>query len=436
MITSFARRCRPTVLSISLICSLLLTSSAFSEDPRGRLADGRAFRTDSEGNKLVDYIAELELNIDALNRRALGLEDQLNEKQAVIDRLSTRDGAGSAVQERSVSDTSATTVAVPCPVVNCPSRDCSSEIRSAEASWRSSQDTVNDQLAGQRQECVEEVSRLQASLSSLRGDLRTKEAQLRDYQAGMARAASDSQRAGDALSLKNAELASLRGELAASDREGISLQSEIDERRAGVDKLRMQLSSLDGEIQKLQTRLDDSKVRRVALEVQNAAYDKIIAENEREMGLRAAKAQEHTSVSSSVMAALPSESYRDAPAPSAPAALLRSRSEESPRASLGLSRMHALDSLRGSLATGVNQIQSLLVARDKLYQEYVTTPHVVNFRPSAAVSSRGTSLSTIRARIQSAETGRELSLLTRDVSEIRSRIEGDIALMKRVRKLS
>lgn len=48
-----------------------------SAQDRGRLPDGRAFRTDAEGTQLVDYIAELELSVEALNRRVQGLEGEV-----------------------------------------------------------------------------------------------------------------------------------------------------------------------------------------------------------------------------------------------------------------------------------------------------------------------------------------------------------------------
>lgn len=50
------------------------------EQSRGRLPDGRAFRTDVEGNQLVDYIAELEVTVEDQNRRIQGLELEVEGK--------------------------------------------------------------------------------------------------------------------------------------------------------------------------------------------------------------------------------------------------------------------------------------------------------------------------------------------------------------------
>ncbi len=70
----------------SIIC---LVNLGFAEEPdRGRLADGRAFRKDAEGNQLVDYIAELELSVEALNRTVSSLEDDISERDRAIAGLS------------------------------------------------------------------------------------------------------------------------------------------------------------------------------------------------------------------------------------------------------------------------------------------------------------------------------------------------------------
>lgn len=77
------KRCKKVVVSAvySIFVCCVFIFSAFAEDEplRGRLPDGRAFRTDSQGVQIVDYIAELELSIEALNRRVQGLEDELQE---------------------------------------------------------------------------------------------------------------------------------------------------------------------------------------------------------------------------------------------------------------------------------------------------------------------------------------------------------------------
>src|SRR5689334_17604677 len=87
-------------------CGALFATDLFAEDQhRGRLADGRAFRTDDQGNQLVDYIAELEVNIESLERQVRGLEDENRSKQAAIARLQKGDKAEGTLTERSILPT-------------------------------------------------------------------------------------------------------------------------------------------------------------------------------------------------------------------------------------------------------------------------------------------------------------------------------------------
>jgi len=88
-------------LTLVILLSIAFLPFAFTEEPeRGRLPDGRAFRTDASGNQLVDYVAELELSVEALTRRVQGLEDELREKNTAIERLQRGESAGGKLEER------------------------------------------------------------------------------------------------------------------------------------------------------------------------------------------------------------------------------------------------------------------------------------------------------------------------------------------------
>lgn len=95
------------ILTIILVALLFLPfisiENLLAQDPqRGRLADGRAFRTDLQGNQLVDYIAELEVNIEALERQVKGLEDENRDKQNVIIRLQRGEKAEGELLEKEI----------------------------------------------------------------------------------------------------------------------------------------------------------------------------------------------------------------------------------------------------------------------------------------------------------------------------------------------
>lgn len=81
-----------SVVTVFLYC-LVSMASVHADDygavgpERGRLPDGRAFRTDADGAQLVDYIAELEINILELNRKILSLEDENVTIKANLERV-------------------------------------------------------------------------------------------------------------------------------------------------------------------------------------------------------------------------------------------------------------------------------------------------------------------------------------------------------------
>lgn len=74
-------------ITLSLILFLLAfmpTALLAESGERGRLADGRAFRTDSTGIQLVDHVAELELTIESLTRRLEAAENEIKHKESLL----------------------------------------------------------------------------------------------------------------------------------------------------------------------------------------------------------------------------------------------------------------------------------------------------------------------------------------------------------------
>lgn len=91
---------------ITLVLSLLIAQPTFAapeaKTDRGRLADGSAYRTSSDGFRITDRMAELEVTIDELKRQLLALENELEQKNQTILRLSKNGPAQAAVDEVSL----------------------------------------------------------------------------------------------------------------------------------------------------------------------------------------------------------------------------------------------------------------------------------------------------------------------------------------------
>ena len=84
-----------------ILAFIIFSTDAFPQNQKvGRLPDGRAFRTANDGTQLVDYIAELELEVESLKRQVQGLEDESKNKQEKIDRLEKGQPAEASLKEK------------------------------------------------------------------------------------------------------------------------------------------------------------------------------------------------------------------------------------------------------------------------------------------------------------------------------------------------
>jgi hypothetical protein len=72
------------IYTLTLLILTLPHLASAEEADRGRLPDGRAFRTDSTGIQLVDHVAELELTIESLNRRLQAAENEVKHKDNLL----------------------------------------------------------------------------------------------------------------------------------------------------------------------------------------------------------------------------------------------------------------------------------------------------------------------------------------------------------------
>ncbi len=162
---------------LCLCSSLLCCQLVIAEEPaRGRLPDGRAFRTDSDGTQLVDYIAELEVNIESLNRQVLSLQDEVHDKEQQIQRLSKGlsqklevkeknlvNGQGEAASSASVRDEWA-----------CPKMDCGQVLEHSKAELEG----VREDLEVEKRLSAKRAEEHNTTLSQLKSVLEQKDSQL------------------------------------------------------------------------------------------------------------------------------------------------------------------------------------------------------------------------------------------------------------------
>ena len=159
----------PHILVAALLFS---TVAAFADDDHGRLQDGRAFRKDAEGNKMVDYIAELELEVDSLRRQVQGLE---GERDSVELKLASKSPEGCQIplKEKNLvgGDKGSMTTNYPkCEEKICPtvSKDCSAEVTTAAEACTGKTQALQVQYTESINSKDEQIAKLTTALHDAR----------------------------------------------------------------------------------------------------------------------------------------------------------------------------------------------------------------------------------------------------------------------------
>ena len=387
------------------------TPSAYADDqtdqtdetPRGRLSDGRAFRTDQEGNQLVDYIAELEVNLDTAQRQVVALQDQIGDKQRRIDRLEVGKPADSVVNEKDLSVGSS-------PVKQSITTTGFSAENLKEACAPIVEKAVAqrvEQANSQTRECQDSVARIaesaKLSAANQKGESNKVESLEREL---MAREAMLQQLQSDTS--KESTIA--------------SLQSEILEKNRKLGEQQDQLAMLRESSEK-SSRSDAASVNELeSVRKELAARDALLSTQQNEIATLKSQTTSLRSVrQESTSPAITTSTVISQPAVSTSSAT-----------TLNASRDRAFDTMRGRNTTELTKLRNLIASRDQLYASYKSKPHPVQFSPSAAQTQNGETLSSIETKLANARSMREFSNITRDIQEIQAKIGDDIGLMKRM----
>lgn len=469
------------------------------ESSRGRLADGRAFRTDAQGNQLVDYIAELELSVEQLKRRVNGLEFELSEKQTALDRVAAGKGESKVVAERDlfkgkelkpeapVAGTSGFTspqpkerasleaLAATCPEQpKCPEvgadAACSHEVASLRQLLEKARfDADIAQKVADKGKS--ELERTQALLTTKQGEC---EASLGDMRAKLAKpvcpsvdCSTDVRTIAQQLSQSRAELTRTQQLLSIAQAEQGNqnkalkdVSAQLAKAEARAENSEAQLAAMRTQVTSLQQQVsggsEEIKGKAAQLEQFNASFADLRAKLEsaqiRELALNAQIA-ELKSKATAVLAKAESKEMPDnvqvvnskpvvEAKPEVKTAKTaqpqffgdRSSAEDESRASFSSAKMRAVDTLRGVMTTELHNLRDLVATRDGMYQSFNQSGRPLTFKLSALVSTRNYNMTWIADRIRNATNVYELSNLSRDIRDIRARVQDDIELIKRMKR--
>lgn len=397
------------LFSIAFALAAIPVRAEDSEPERGRLPDGRAFRTDAQGNQLVDYIAELELSIEQLTRRVHGLEFEAEEKQNQINRLSKAGVQGHDVEERDLlsgrspapqADRFAAPERMACP----QPVDCSAQVASTQQMLEKARFDLDVARRVQDKNRAE----YETNIEQMRVEYGKQACPRVDCTMEVAQASAAGTRYQQELVQTQAA--------ATAERE--AQQRRIQDYEGSVVRLKSELSSRDEQIRALQTKL----AMTTSTEAKTGAVVAVSQQQRTTASLDDVASTRENGTDSEQVASSRAVQPR----------LFNAPTEE--RASFSAAKTRAVDSLRGSMTGDIRRLRDLVSTRDSLFQGYNQSGRALSFKSSPLVSSRGYTLSWVTERVKSASNIYELSSLSRDIREIRTRVQDDIDLIKRMQR--
>ena len=384
-----------------LVFSTLSVFSAFAQD-MGRLPDGRAYRLDSEGNRVVDYIADLEINVDGLNRQVTGLEDELQQKMVLIQDLQLGGGCKQELHERDLI----------AKKVEAPKADCSQEISVTRSELSSQFELRKQELENQR---MREIASLNERLASV--------------QAETSRLSSHNQQLEAKLSSVQTDAEDIKPLLLANRNDAETARQELEKEKVARSNLAAQLGQVQEELSATKASLS---ARDDAYELLNTRF---AAAQKKMESISEARASLDLSVANPT-SANESTAANENEKPEARAATQVAARSDNANVSLSSTRDRAMESLKESVTGDMNRVQGLIASRDKLVKEYKDAKKArVDFMPAAALSSSNESISDLRSRLDSVNSMRQLSEITGSVRQIEQRMQSDIALISRLKRI-
>jgi chromosome segregation ATPase len=409
------------IVFLSLCIVVLQTALVVAEPAKGRLPDGRAYRTDEQGMELVDYIAELEVTIEEQKRQIHGLQYEVEEKEDVIEALKRNGGTTPEIVEKDLlaRQTAREVLAVPlkakeeCPApVACPQ----------QAACAPCSDTGAAACTARVKTAENQVQALARQNQKLQLDLATQKSLVSHYQAQTPGSAAG---AGSVAQVQKLEAA------LATER------AQSKQLLASVGALRAELESVREKEREYQTQLatatsttrstvDEISTQNLALRNQNEELQEELQELAGQLEKASEEVEELEAENENVRASAASAVKKAATA-------TKKMEDSTTRASLSTHTLERMRTERSELKTVYNRTRGMAAERDKRYALYrQASDGSVRVRLSELRSERGVPLTEINARISKAQSPDELAKLRGDLQDIKQIIKSDMQLLGRM----
>lgn len=471
----------------SILLVLVFSTNVMAERT-GRLRDGRAYRIDEKGYKLVDQLAEYEVKLRELKTQLYALEDELKEKNSLISsyknkaqielkeqdllkkkkptKVKTKIVYKEKIVEKECPEPKIVKEEVvkevikekDCPVaddVSCPDQVLLTSLKKDQASCLSAKDELvknidqkENQLALKTEDLtkkekelsllVKEKKALELKAKEVRNDLNAKLASLNALlEAKTLETNNKLASLNQELSSKTTELTSLKQELTSKANKLAGLNSSIEKLSKDNSSLKKELSLKSGELEKIATNLNktksDLKIASSNIIEKDKKIDVLASKlNQKEENLRLIgsklEKEEKRLAEKNLELAMLKQSHRTELEKVKSENYQRARLEK-PKETKPIKKV-APDpyGLNAKFAALNKKIQERKAVSDlaKAKAKYIHIKH------SPLVSSLGVSLDTYRARSKRVASKKQADRIQKGLVEIEKILREDIQLFKRL----
>lgn len=438
-------------LFLSFLFSLLVSPSY--ADDSGRLRDGRAYRTDSDGYRLIDQLAEYEVKLGELKQQVVVLEDELAEKNQELVSLRNKSGLKSQntfrendllkedlaapvkiVFKEKIVEKECAAQKCEIPKLVCPDPACTENELLSLKSDLDKLNLENGELVRSRDENEKILALLKSEKEraelSAKSEIKAREEELLalnllldQTKRGLTEGEREIARAREELISEKAESAKIKATYA----EVLALENS---RRSELEKVNNQLASLNEKLKNKNFELSmaDAKIRAQKFEL-SSADTRISAQKEEFKNSLALKEQELKLTQEKLTQLdqqLKTASY--------------SRAKLAPLAVATPSAIRVVAQDRFSQSKQVLQakldlIEQKINERKNLSDALKAKPSYVKINSSPLNTSRGISLDILRARSERLATEKQAERVLFGLREIESILDEDIGLLKRIGSL-
>ena len=360
----------------ALLFSMLIVPNADAQPApsRGRGNDGRAYRIEN-GMRLSDYIAELEVANDDLQRQLDAAEDELADKNSHSPKGAARSGS---LKEHDLIPNAGVN-----PNPNGALPPAAQPVQPAQAA----QPAVNNQLAAMQAQCDTKVQTLNSKIALLDQQLQQSETAGKcDYNSGA-----------NPLAAKVKEL---EATLASSPTQAL-LQAEKDKASAKEKEL----ATIKGELITEQEQSDAQLARIAALEQQLKSASLASA----------TAASEHAAATSR-------------------AALTATAKPEAQLAKAAPADRQTIAPLQSEFRTQLQKIQSLIIERKNMLDSVKSKGKGVAISLQPLVAKNGQSLDSLRSEVEHLTSLEEASAVRNGLQEVTGILNDDVETLRRLAK--